>query len=767
MSKTKKNTKPKPVITLTEKCDSETLQKLIITESIPKAQRTLLKKYYDKYDKDANNIVVGYNYSTELKNKGRLYANGSLSLQNFEKKIRGVLAYKYYLDVDMKNAHPVLTVQYCEKNGIECPLYKKYVEEREKILKEIMEFHNVSRIQAKKLPLRLAYGGDYLFTDEEGKDFQPTKQMKYIIDLKKELYQIGLQICELETEIFEEIRKDKKKINKIGSVMSVVAQIIENDCLIAMKDYFEKRTKYKVGTLCFDGLMIKADKKDTEYIRGLFPKIYDYVKRATQYTIELDIKPFNEEEPQDIEKYLPYVGDDLECAMKLIEIEGKEKFKYNGGKFYIFNELNGLYEEGESLIYYYLQKNQKYLTVVNKAGYELGNYGRQTNLMKRIPLILAPNVKIDNWENLIELSSIGKLLFSNGIYDMKQNEFTREYSEKIVFMKSIPLKYLKIKNNEQEVMNYARELFFNALFKPEQVQNIILTIALAIAGEKIKRLYFFPGNSNAGKSLFTNILTHVFGTYVSTFNTESLCMKDREGDEAQDLRWSYLKRDCRLLCGNELKMNKILDGNKIKKQTGNDNLEGRLHCGNETRFKPAYTIFILLNDIPQIQPYDDAVKNRMTYYNFPYIFTEEEEKIRESPNIYKRMNRNLEIDLKNDKKFITGMYFLIFNAYKKYLEDGILPVGDADIKAEWEDGQKQEDQFEEYIYKDFIKCDENEYITVREINEYKEMNHKIFGSMSSIKFNKLIVEKFGCTKGKNNKGIRIWRGIKRTSNNDI
>ena len=48
---------------------------------------------------------------------GRFYAVGSLSLQSMPREIRHTIATEFYVDIDIKNAHPVILAHLCSKMG--------------------------------------------------------------------------------------------------------------------------------------------------------------------------------------------------------------------------------------------------------------------------------------------------------------------------------------------------------------------------------------------------------------------------------------------------------------------------------------------------------------------------------------------------------------------------------------------------------------------------------------------------------------------------
>ena len=90
-------------------------------------------------------------------NPGRLYPqHGTPSIQSgISREIRKALTYDTYTDIDIKNAHPTIFCQLFTKLGISCPQLERYVNDREKCLKETGR----PRDEAKEAFLKPMYGG--------------------------------------------------------------------------------------------------------------------------------------------------------------------------------------------------------------------------------------------------------------------------------------------------------------------------------------------------------------------------------------------------------------------------------------------------------------------------------------------------------------------------------------------------------------------------------------------------------------------------------
>lgn len=751
--------KVKIEMTLIEKIDDKKLRLITSADGIDIELKNQLKAYRNKRSSDNKTVRVEYAFSKNLEEEGRLYAIGSLSLQNFKRSARHYLAKDFYHDIDMVNAHPNLILQYCVRNNIDSIKLAEYVVDRENILKRIMKYHEITRDDAKKLMLRLCYLGNYVIEKEvDGilEEEEPDRKMKLLIDFQKEMREIATSVCDLNTELYEKIKKKESTSNNRSSTLSVLAQKLEHSCLMAMYEFFTKRD-IKVGTLCFDGLMIEKSTK-TEKLETLLPLCEKYVKQKTKYTVQLDEKIMEDELKFEIPEFDFYVESDQDCQVKLFQIEGADKFHFCKGELYVYNEKTGMYDTTLEAFNHYLIKNQQYLNIIvsrTKDGEKNDNYGTNTILQKRA-IQAVKNASVDDeWFEKTDHTSRGYLLFRNGIYDMKKSKFTKGFNPKIVFHERISYNFPE--KNEEE-LNKAFKLSFGACL--EESEPLILALACAIAGDiGLKRFYFCPGQSNAGKSFIARMMQNTFGGYVSEFdiNNLSISSKNDTRDEAQKLRWLLKLKYKRMCYSNEADMNKSINGNILKKvASGGDRMTSREHHKHEVNFVPHCTFFSMLNDIPPITPLDKGVENRATFIEFPYVFVSKKE-LKNSPK-NKLKDDDLERKI-SEQSFINGFLHIILEGYKRYLENG-LPKYNKNIKEEWFQDSKQGDLVIETIKKHYEITNKPEHkITVKELKDFKT-NNKEFKSISLFRFKEILTEKLLLSEIKSGNS-RYWKGIKR------
>jgi hypothetical protein len=213
-----------------------------------------------KFERYASNIKRGrvpvtYNQKgTKILRKGRYFAKGSLSLQSLSKTIRHTIAGEYYHDIDMKNAHPVLLLKYCQDNDIPHKELQNLVDHREEVFKE----SQFDRPQAKTLFLTIINGGlgfGYESPLEDGS--VPEVVQRFHDEMEHTRAVIALKNPNIVKRKTKELKKEGRSLDNLGgAVISSVMCDMENQCLLTMKHFFETQDIYP-DVLCFDGLMIE------------------------------------------------------------------------------------------------------------------------------------------------------------------------------------------------------------------------------------------------------------------------------------------------------------------------------------------------------------------------------------------------------------------------------------------------------------------------------------------------------------------------------
>jgi hypothetical protein len=257
-------------------------------------------------------IHTKYNFSKQLVNYGRLFPQNP-SLACLPKEIRNTISKDIYYDVDMKNCHPNILSQYCEKNNIKCELVDYYVNNREEVINKICEenkLYNVSPSQVKNSILTILNGGN-------GGDFKISKLPDtFIYKLKNEIKNIHSLVCKINAEEFKKVQK-RKDFNPEGSMMNIVLCKIEHQLLINAVA-FMKNEGYNVDVLIFDGFMIRKNKE----LGDVLYRLKNYIKEKTDYNMEFIIKEMN-----DVIDLSSFSGPVKTCEDTSTYLKDKEEFE--------------------------------------------------------------------------------------------------------------------------------------------------------------------------------------------------------------------------------------------------------------------------------------------------------------------------------------------------------------------------------------------------------------------------------------------------------
>ena len=244
---------------------------------------TILKNYLDRCNHHGEHPTV---YDQNRDRQGRYSAVKSNGLGNLPRPIRHTICRDdegrpLYVDIDMKNAHPVMLAWLCDKYEAETPRLLDYIARRDEYLemaKDLLRGYpdeegrpmRGTRDDAKRLYLSWMYGAKI------PKD-HPALKNRTLAKFHKELEAINSYICQVNPayvkmakdakrrkaeKITDEAKRRKAASNVEGSAVSRLMGDIENTALWIIIGVL-KTHGIPVDVLVFDGLMVR-----TEYIEG-------------------------------------------------------------------------------------------------------------------------------------------------------------------------------------------------------------------------------------------------------------------------------------------------------------------------------------------------------------------------------------------------------------------------------------------------------------------------------------------------------------------
>lgn len=191
----------------------------------------------------------------------------------------------------------------------------------------------------------------------------------------------------------------------------------------------------------------------------------------------------------------------------------------------------------------------------------------------------------------------------NGYFDLDNKEF-KEHDSK---------KYFTLISNASYDPNANCPLwikFINESFlgDVELIEYVQRAVGYSISNSTTERLIFFlyGKETGTGKSVFTNILDDLLGTYSQNIKPEALMVdKNKTGDSA-DPSFAKLK-GARLVTTSESNESGKIDEGLIKRVTGGDKITARFLHKNEITYTPEFKIWMATNYKPIVQNNDSAL----------------------------------------------------------------------------------------------------------------------------------------------------------------
>jgi hypothetical protein len=604
-------------------------------------------------------------------------------------------------DLDMKNCHPVILRYICWKHRIPCLELNKFIADREEILSGFPD-----REKAKKLFLTSVN------SDEEKKSERNKTFRKFDTEMKG-IHKLVLAIPEYKAII--DTVPNTKQYNKNGSAINRILCSYENQILQVIISALNQRGGLEVAALMFDGLNIygsehAGDDSLLEFVQceieKAFPDLHmelaykeqeckvlalpeEAVGEASEDSKMTPQEQFEQEiqrRVNDKETIVLPSGKTVDVTMELYgachtELLAAQKmlelyphFKFCNGNLYMFDIETGMYTTDKDgsmakiigLHSDFLHGNSqgKQATTLYNARHLHDAYGNSdTKITKLLHLICS--LCVDNqWESRTAQTSLGYLLFRNGILDGARRCFydkqTHGFNPDIVFHGRIDRDYNEdMSQEDKEYMSCIFKRVFADPLTEEAGEHLLYLGARALFGDYMKAIVIGIGRKDCGKSSFTTCCEFALGDYYGVFSANNWAVKSGDTDHAAQLRWLLLQRYRRILISNELSAKK-LDANLMKSQCGGDELTGRVHGGLETKFRPHSLAFAFMNDAEF--PDDTALQSRLIVFNYEKEFSV-------TPNEFQlQLDPNFQYELKTDR-FCRCFLMLLVRKYFTLQED--------------------------------------------------------------------------------------------------
>ncbi len=265
-----------------------------------------------RYDDTKNEYYLLTEYFSTVE-YGRVYPKACESLGQMRRTIRHFLCKDLYYDVDIVNAHPTILLNLCEAWDIPCENLRKYVEDRDSMIKIMKKKCGLDRDQAKQIFISLINGGSMRASlkkfngkksKKDGKYIKPKELISFNHEMKTTQKLIKLEVNKNAKGLFEELTEGAT-FNKIGCFMSKYLQMWEELFLEQLFGYAEEEALIDANVsqiiLCHDGAMLRKDAFVELSIEEFIDELNERIEERTGMNVKFKSKEFDEfQEVQDI-----------------------------------------------------------------------------------------------------------------------------------------------------------------------------------------------------------------------------------------------------------------------------------------------------------------------------------------------------------------------------------------------------------------------------------------------------------------------------------
>jgi hypothetical protein len=531
------------------------------------------------------------------------------------------------------------------------------------------------------------YGG---FAETWMKDVLPentrTEKLAIISAIESEIERAALHVWDrdllgIATKLKASRRKkdvEKSDKQKRASCLALYLQTVENDCLMAIRECLERHERSADINL-FDGALVrKKDDNELTMPGDIMRACEAFVLEKTGQEIRLAQKPietsFNFSE-SDQEKWVRVSEiNDRDASYAFIRAMGEGRVVFDRKALYVFDERTGMFSSDESLILELIMVRHadslRFECVNADGSVKRKDYGRNLNNAKTLKNGLEPLCRNTGFfDDNIE-TSLGKLLFADGIYDFESDMFTEGFDNKIVFSERITRPYPR----ERDELMYQRvnKLLFEDPFLGANHNAATYekkAFAAALAGEyELKNVYFCLGQTNSSKGLTQLAFSQAFQGFVGEFDIQNLMIRSNTDDPAKANGFILPFCNKRIVFSSEATMENSIDGNILKSLfSGGDPMQARYMKKDAITIVNRATAFVMANDLPNVKPFDGGVQDRMKILEFQAQFVE-------NPTLshHRQADPEVKTFFKKDDGAKDALFHIMRDAYKERREHGMV-----------------------------------------------------------------------------------------------
>jgi hypothetical protein len=655
-----------------------------------------MKSYKNLYNREIGGFETGF-YLPKYK-YGRVLPNNYLSMSIAHRQTRHSLCDSAgYIDIDMVSCQPVLISEICRHHNINLEGLNYYVNNRDYVLNQIMEYYGVSRDSAKKLPLILMFGGTYqTWKDEYNIE---KNDLDLILKIENEMITVMNTVYRYNKDTIEAavLKEFPDKWRTLGEkkrgVMALFCQTTERLIQESVIEFLVKNRNVVLEQVipCQDGFMIPK----RYHYETIIEDIEKVVRDSFNINIQFKIKPFDEkiEIPifEDTKTYhqwndcLSYVHlsnrflEEYDNYLKS-EIINNGNFiyyiywGYRESETFIFNEKTLIKHTGDMvnprwyvldnnnigmnkfidyLVYDFQYKIKMELleSLILTDGEREKLYNKLTNMIENIEnknMLRLIQTRVKQAEKPFN-SDKHLLGFENGVLDILTGQF-RNYLYTDFMTTSTGYNYYKpIYHGETEesiVNSQRRDLLHQLLneIQPVESERLLLSqiFASSLDGNNYSFCFMFNGSGGNGKGVSDILLRNVLGVS-NYYDSPPVGLLNDMGSNSNGPSPMVMDLKHKRYINFKETGSQSIKKSVLKLLTGGDPIKARgLHQRAET-FTLNSTVVMEFNEAPEITgKCDQSDYRRIIHILFPQNYTLDERKIdievNEHGYTYKRAN---------------------------------------------------------------------------------------------------------------------------------
>lgn len=385
------------------------------------------------------------------------------------------------------------------------------------------------------------------------------------------------------------------------------------------------------------------------------------------------------------------LSSDGEAAHQFIQLHGPENFVVCNDILWVFNTQNGMWTQNMDHIHKMISRLGQRLTICEtkekKKSGKTGDDGSETVISKVYQYAIVSNltkgllIKLphfvetnDSWERDKFGSDRFKVLFTNGFYDFQTKQFNPDADSSIVFTSGCSQRFDFSSRNEEDIRR-VREVFFDGMGDKDSSDTLLHELMRAFVGDFTrKKVIFGLGPTNSGKSGMMKFIMYCLGPLAGTFNGDSILQRRDGCEAARENSWIVDIADRRVAFSSEIKVpldeasakTCAINGNMLKRAAsgGADVINARGAYGRERNYINKSALFIFANDLPRINPADDAIRERTIVVEWKYSYVDnpvEEFERKRDENIVNGMMK---------QKYALAFVWLMIDEFEKWRQDG-------------------------------------------------------------------------------------------------